>query len=90
VKTWIIRLVTTYLLKNWRTTLTGAIGFLVTQFPQTRDWLGAHGYSIDAVQGFLLMVVAFLAKDGSVTNSPAPVPAQFVSNSEPDAPVLGG
>jgi hypothetical protein len=78
MKAWLIRFVATYLIKNWRTTVAGVFGFVVTQFPQTRDWLVSHGYSIDALQGLVMLIIAFLAKDGGVSNAPAPSPAEPV------------
>lgn len=72
MQAWLVRVVSTYLLRNWRTTVAGAFGFLVTQFPGSRVWLEGHGYSMDALQGLVLLIIAFLAKDGSVSGQPAP------------------
>lgn len=75
---WILNLLVTYFVKNWRTTVTGIVGFVVNLFPGVAAWLAAHGYSINEVNGLLLMIVAFFAKDGGVSNAPSPVPAQVV------------
>lgn len=76
---WITNLVMTYVVKNWKTTLTGVLGFVVTQFPGVPAYLAAHGYSMNDLQALLLLVIGVLAHDGTT------VPAVTVAKLGNDA-----
>lgn len=71
IQIWLLQLAKTYLVKNWRTSVVAVFGFIVTQFPQTKVFLESHGYSITDLQGLIILVIGFFAKDGSVTGTPA-------------------
>ena len=96
MKAWLTKMVITYFIKNYRTTIPGIIAGLINLIPAVGPWLAASGYSKEAITAFLIMVIGFFAKDGGVTNSPTPVQAQavpsavIVPNTDPQMPILGG
>jgi predicted membrane-bound mannosyltransferase len=79
----VIKLLMTWFVKNWKTTATGVVGFAVTKY--LGPWLVTHGYNPTEILAYVIAGIGILAKDGDKSN--APVPAEFSSNVQAEAPV---
>jgi hypothetical protein len=71
IQNWLLGLLKTYLIKNWRTTAAGAVAYACYKVPQVHNFLVAQGYDLQAIQAAALLVIGILAKDSAVTGTPA-------------------
>jgi hypothetical protein len=78
MREWLLKQFLTYAVRNYRTLVPGLIAAFFNLYPPARDFLLAHGYSLEELNGIAILAIGFLAKDASVSNAITPGAPQRV------------